>query len=419
VLAVAPISLFVGKGGVGKSTLAAATAVAEALAGERVLLISTDQAHSVGDVLGVAVTPTGGRDPVAVELDDTGPGRLDVLALDTLALLAAQWAGVVDVLSARFPDSDLGSVAPEELSALPGVQEVLGLHEVGELARSGRWDRVVVDCASTADAMRMLTLPATVALYAERSWPRHRRLSGSEAAATALVELVERISGAAERLAALLTDEALVGAHLVLTAERVVAAEAVRTLGSLALTGVRVEELIVNQILLQDDSYVYTNLPAHPAFDWYAERIREQHSVLDDLDRDIGDVAMVLVPHLAGEPIGPKALGELLQSSRRRDGSAPPGPVRPVVDRESGSGLGSVYRLRLELPQVDSAALRLGRSGDDLIVGAGGTRRRVRLASVLRRCTVVDATLRGSELTVRFRPDPALWPVSRDEEVRR
>jgi arsenite/tail-anchored protein-transporting ATPase len=66
--------------------------------------------------------------------------------------------------------------------------------------------------------------------------------------------------------------------------------------------------------------------------------------------------------------------------------------------------------LRLELPQIDSGALTLGRVGDDLIVGAGGMRRRVRLASVLRRCTVLDAHLRGSELTVRFRPDPEVWP---------
>lgn len=419
--AAAHISLFVGKGGVGKSTCAAATAVSQACAGNRVLLISTDQAHSVGDVLGLPVAPSGRRDPIAVALDDAGQAdtSLDVLALDTLALLERHWTDVVDVLAERFPESDLGGVAPEELSALPGVQEVLGLHEVGELADTGRWDRIVVDCASTADAMRMLTLPATVALYAERSWPRHRRLSGTEdPRSIALVELVERVSGAAERLAERLTDETSVAAHLVLTAERVVAAEAVRTLGALSLTGVRVAELIVNQILLQDDSYVYTNLPAHPAFDWYAERIGEQRSVLDEVDRVIGDVAMVLVPHLAGEPIGPKALGDLLTNSRRRDGAAPPGPVRPVVDRESGSGLGAVYRLRLELPQVDSGALSLGRSGDDLIIGAGGTRRRVRLASVLRRCTVVDATLRGSELTVRFRPDPDVWPVRADEEVR-
>jgi arsenite-transporting ATPase len=82
-----------------------------------------------------------------------------------------------------------------------------------------------------------------------------------------------------------------------------------------------------------------------------------------------------------------------------------------VVDRESGSGLDAVYRLRLELPQVDSSALSLGRVGDDLIVGVGAMRRRVRLASVLRRCIVIGAQLRGSELTVRFRPNPEVWPA--------
>lgn len=412
------ISLFVGKGGVGKSTLAAATAVRDARAGERVLLVSTDQAHSLGDVLGVVISPTGRRDTVRVLADletrsaDAGGGFLDALAIDTLALLEARWRMVVDTLGGRFRESELGDIAPEELSALPGVQEVLGLHEVGELAAAGEWDHIVVDCASTADALRMLTLPATFALYVERGWPRHRRLSAAadDARSVAVVELLERISRSVEQLSALLTDGTLVGAHLVLTAERVVAAEAVRTLGSLALMGVRVDELIVNQILVQDDSYEYRNLPAHPAFDWYSERISEQRAVLDELDAAIGDVALILTPHLAGEPIGAKALAELLDGARRRGGSAPPGPLRPVVDLESGSGLQSVYRLRLELPQIDAGALNLGRVGDDLIVGVGGMRRRVRLASVLRRCTVLDAHLRGSELTVRFRPDPEVWP---------
>ncbi|MGV0791045.1 ArsA family ATPase [Mycolicibacterium sp. XJ1819] len=410
----ARISLFVGKGGVGKSTLATATAVRDVRSGMRVLLVSTDQAHSIGDVLGTSVTPTGRREPTRVLADDAdaGGGFLDALALDTLALLEQRWREIAGVLSDRFPDSDLGSVAPEELSALPGIQEVLGLHEVGDLADSGEWDHVVVDCASTADALRMLTLPATFGLYLERAWPRHRRLAaaGDDARAGAVVGLFERIGAGTDRLSALLTDGSKVSAHLVMTAERVVAAEAVRTLGSLALMGVRVDELIVNQILVQDDSYEYRNLPDHPAFDWYAERISEQRSVLEELDAAIGDVQLVLVPHLAGEPIGAKALGELLDSARRRDGSPPPGPLRPVVDRESGSGLEAVYRMRLELPQVDSAALTLGRVDDDLIIGAGGLRRRVRLASVLRRCIVMDAQLRGSELTVRFRPNPEVWP---------
>ncbi|MDT5349572.1 MAG: arsenite/tail-anchored protein-transporting ATPase [Mycobacterium sp.] len=382
------------------------------------LAVSTDQAHSLGDVLGVPVPPTGSGEPVRVLSDletglaDASGGFLDALALDTLALLETRWRDVVDTLDQRFPESELSSIAPEELSALPGVQEVLGLHAVGELAAAGRWDRVVVDCASTADALRMLTLPATFALYVERAWPRHRRLSigADDTRSAAIVELLERTSASVERLSALLTDGDLVSAHLVLTPERVVAAEATRTLGSLALMGVRVEELIVNQVLLRDDSYEYRNLPDHPAFFWYAERISEQRSVLAELDATIGDVALVLTPHLAGEPIGPKALGELLDSARRRGGAPPPGPLRPIVDLESGSGLGSIYRMRVALPQLDPSVLKLGRVDDDLIISSGGLRRRVRLVSVLRRCTVLDAHLRGSELTIRFQPDPEVWP---------
>lgn len=381
------------------------------------LVVSTDQAHSLGDVLGTPVPPS--QDELVRVLADLETGRaeagggfLDALALDTLALLEVRWREAVATLDRRFPDSELSTIAPEELSALPGVQEVLGLYAVGELAGSGRWDRVVVDCASTADALRMLTLPATFGLYVERAWPRHRRLSvtADDGRSAAVVELLERISASVDTLGALLTDGELVSAHLVLTPERVVAAEAARTLGSLALMGVRVEELIVNQVLPQDDSYEYRNLPEHPAFYWYTERIAEQRSVLDELDATIGEVALVMTPHLSGEPIGAKALGALLDAARRRGGTAPPGPLRPVVDLESGTGLGSVYRMRLALPQLDASALTLGRVDDDLIISAGGLRRRVRLASVLRRCIVLDARLRGSELTVRFRPDPEVWP---------
>jgi arsenite-transporting ATPase len=416
----ARISFFVGKGGVGKSTLAAATAVRAALRGQKVLTVSTDQAHSLGDVFGVPVEPAGHNgdaEPVRILTEeqggDSGGGHLDALALDTMSLLESAWRAAAPVLAARFPESDLNDVAPEEISAFPGIQEVLGLRAVADLAQSGRWDYVVVDCASTADALRMLTLPASFAMYAERSWPRHRRLSaGSGDPRTVVtVAMVEAVHAGVERLAALLTAPG-VGAHLVLTPERVVAAESVRALGSLAVMGVRVNELIVNQVLFQDDSFEYSNLPEHPAFDWYAGRIAEQQSVLDGLGAAVGDVELLLAPHLAGEPIGPKALAQLLDEARRRDGSAPPGPLRPVVDRESGSGLDAVYRLRLELPPLESGRLNLGRAGDDLIISVGGLRRRVRLAAVLRRCIVTGAALRGTELTVRFRPDPAVWPAS-------
>lgn len=407
----ARISFFVGKGGVGKSTLAAATAVAAALAGETVLLVSTDQAHSLNEVLGAAIAPTGNGEPVRILTEEHG-GHLDALALDTLALLETAWRVGAPLIAAQFPSSDLSALAPEELSAFPGLQEMLGLRRVAELADTGRWDLIVVDCASTADALRMLTLPAAFALYVERAWPRHRRLSSgaTDPRAAAVVAVVEVVAASVENLSQLLTDDR-VGAHLVLTPERVVAAEAARTLAALAVLGIRVNEQIVNQVLFQDDSYEYRNLPDHPAFEWYAARIAEQQSVLDELAAVTGERQLVLTPHLSAEPIGPKALGQLLDEARRSDGAAPPAPVRPVVDRESGSGLDAIYRLRLELPPLDAATLSLGRAGDDLIVTVGGLRRRLRLAPVLRRCIVEGAALRGNELTVRFRPDPEVWPA--------
>ena len=212
-----------GKGGVGKSTLASAEAVRAALAGDRVLVVSTDQAHSLGDVLGVAVPASGDADPVRILTEErgrqTGGGRLDAVALDTLALLESMWRAVAPALALRFPSSDLNELAPEELCALPGIQEVLGLRAVADLADSGRWDYVVVDCASTADALRMLTLPAVFGDYLERCWPRHRRLSAAleDVRTAAAVALAETAAAAVGSLSALLTDTERVCAHLVLT----------------------------------------------------------------------------------------------------------------------------------------------------------------------------------------------------------
>ncbi|EUA39307.1 putative anion transporter ATPase [Mycobacterium avium subsp. avium 2285 (R)] len=127
------------------------------------------------------------------------------------------------------------------------------------------------------------------------------------------------------------------------------AAEAARTLGSLALMGVRVEELIVNQVLLQDDSYEYRNLPEHPAFYWYTERIAEQQSVLEELDAAIGEVALVLTPHLSGEPIGPKALGRC---------STPPGAGAGRAARPAAAHRGPGIRdgTWVDLPDAASVA---------------------------------------------------------------
>ena len=119
--------------------MATATAVRDARAGLRVLIVSTDQAHSIGDVLGTAITPTGLREPTRVLADDAdaGGGFLDALALDTLALLEARWREIAGLLSGRFR-SRIWETLPPKSSRPSRDREVLGLHEVGELASAGR-----------------------------------------------------------------------------------------------------------------------------------------------------------------------------------------------------------------------------------------------------------------------------------------
>jgi hypothetical protein len=140
--------------------LATATAVRDARAGLRVLTVSTDQAHSIGDVLGTAVTPTGLREPTRVLADDAdaGGGFLDALALDTLALLAARWREVAD-LSGRL-NRIWGDIAPEELSAA-GIRRCSACRS---WRRSAQWDHVVVDCVDCGRAADAHA-PRTFGLY--------------------------------------------------------------------------------------------------------------------------------------------------------------------------------------------------------------------------------------------------------------
>ncbi|WP_030103852.1 ArsA family ATPase, partial [Actinoalloteichus caeruleus] len=153
--------LFTGKGGVGKTTLAAASAARLAALGGKVLVVSTDPAHSLGDALGVPV-----GDGVA-ELDD----GLSAAHIETRSLVDGAWAGLREHLRTLLSGAGLDEFDAEELTVLPGVEEILALTEVARLAASGPWDTVVVDCAPTAETLRLVALPEALAGYLERLVP--------------------------------------------------------------------------------------------------------------------------------------------------------------------------------------------------------------------------------------------------------
>lgn len=409
------VLLFTGKGGVGKTTLAAATATTMAATGHKVLVVSTDQAHSLGDVLDVTL----GAEPT-----ETASG-LYAAHVDARALVDRTWAGLRTIMAA----SGVDDLAAEELTTLPGVEELLALFEVAELARGGPWETVLVDCAPTAETLRLLALPEAVAGYVERLFPAHRRmvrgmlagLAGHrstmdswDAAADALSRLVERAGALRE----LLADQRVTGVRLVLTPERVVLAETRRILTALALRGIRVDGLLVNRLVPAPPS----DAGPGPAMRWLRARRAEQDEVLARLP-DMG-LAVRTVGYRDAEPVGLAALRSLgrdmldtvdeadLAGSAGSAGALRGSPGDPrSVRRISGSGksLDAEFELSIALPLDSTTSVDLVRVGDKLAVTVDGRRRLLDLPPVLKRCTVTGAERCSSGLRVLFRPDPAMW----------
>ncbi|MCW2543380.1 MAG: ArsA family ATPase, partial [Frankiales bacterium] len=233
------VLLFTGKGGVGKTTTAAATALLAASRGLKTLVLSTDPAHSLADAFGVALGP----EPTFV---DTG---LDGMQVDSQGAFERSWREVQTYLRAVLERAGVDALQADELTVLPGAEEVLALLELRHQVASGRYDLVVVDCAPTGETLRLLALPEALRWYVEKAFPAHRR------ALRAVRPLLSRVTqvpdgGVFEAVARLHRELAEVreiltapttSVRVVLTPEAVVVAEARRTLTSLALYGYRVD----------------------------------------------------------------------------------------------------------------------------------------------------------------------------------
>ncbi|HZG89287.1 MAG TPA: ArsA family ATPase [Pseudonocardia sp.] len=409
------VVLFTGKGGVGKTTLAAATAALLARSGRKVLVMSTDPAHSLGDALEADL----GGEPVELE------AGLFAGHVDTRALLDDSWARLQRHLRTVLAGAGVDELVADELTVLPGVEDLLALGEVRRAAESGPWEVVVVDCGPTAETLRLLGLPEAISGYLERLFPAHRRAvrgllaglaGGGREAGPAWEGTVAALDGLAEQLVALrtmLADHERTSIRLVLTPERVVAAETRRTLTALALHGLRVDGLVANRLLPGPPPSL-----RGPAARWLRERHTEQRAVLAELSGL--DVPLRTAAYTAAEPTGVPALLEVARSlygdpadPGATDPAAPgaAGPPLLQVRRTAGAGTSpdSEFELVLRLPGAEAGPLDLARVGDELAVTAGATRRMVALPSVLRRCAVTSARLEGDDLCVVFEPDPAVW----------
>ena len=386
------ILLFTGKGGVGKSTMAAGTAALAAAAGQRTLVLSTDAAHSLADAFGTAV----GSDPTEVT------DLLFVQQVDAQLRFEQSWAQIQGYLLSVLDVAGVDAVAAEELTVIPGAEEVLALLELRLHALSGEWDVIVVDCAPTAETLRLLALPEALGWYMERVLPTQRRVmkalkpvlsraAGVPMPGEGVFDAIERLHAELDEVHALLSGpEASV--RLVMTPETMVLAEARRSYTSLSLFGYRVDGVVANRVF-----------PAEDADDWRAGWVLAQDTVLAQVEESFTGLPIWRSVYRATEPVGVEALRVLAADVYAgSDPLAAPrgrGPFR--VDRTSAGAV-----LHLALPFVTRAEVGLARNGDELVVTVGSYRRLLTLPAGLARLQVAGAKVDAGELQVRFL-DPA------------
>jgi arsenite-transporting ATPase len=382
------ILLFTGKGGVGKSTIAAATAALAAGSGRRTLVLSTDAAHSLADAYGVSVRP----DP-----EQVAPG-LFVHQVDAQRRFEESWAEIQRYLLSVLEVAGVDPVAAEELTVIPGAEEVLALLELRRHATADEWDAVVVDCAPTAETLRLLALPEALGWYMTRVFPVERRVVKalkpvlSRAAGVPMPEddvfaAVARLHAELDQVRALLTGPEA-GVRLVLTPEQVVLAEARRSFTTLSLFGYRVEGVIANRVF-----------PDAPGDAWREGWVRAQAGVLGEVAESFSGIPVWRSEFRATEPVG---LPELLQLGRALYEGGDPLDVHLSEEPLRITRNGGAAVLRMRLPFVERGDVDLARDGDDLVVTVASYRRLLTLPAALARRRVDGARVHDGELLVRF-----------------
>ncbi|MGI9156627.1 MAG: ArsA family ATPase [Marmoricola sp.] len=383
------IILFTGKGGVGKTTAAAGTATLAARGGHRTLVMSTDAAHSLGDAFG---------EPLGAEPTEIEP-RLWVQQVDAQRRFERSWGEIQHYLMSVLDAAGVDPITAEELTVIPGAEEVIALLELRTHALSGSWDVIIVDCAPTAETLRLLALPEALGWYMTRVFPVERRV------VRALRPVLSRAAGvpmpgdsvfdAFEGLHRELHEvqQILLGpdasVRLVLTPETVVVAEARRSLTTLSLYGYRVDGVVANRVFPDEEGDA-----------WRQGWVTAQRQVLGEVAQSFAALPVWRSIYQPDEPVGPDALADFARAAY--DGAdplaVPDGEGPMTITRTSGGAV-----LRIDLPFTTRDDVDLARHGEELVVTVGSYRRLLSLPAALARLEVAGARVEDGALQVRFR----------------
>jgi arsenite-transporting ATPase len=380
--------LYTGKGGVGKTSVAACTARGCAAAGLRTLVISTDPAHSLSESLGTEL----GAEPAPVSDHLWGQ---EVKAQEEME---QHWSGVQDWLGELLQQRGIDRISAEELTVPPGMDELFALLRLQAHNESGAWDAIIVDCAPTGETLRLLSFPDVARWWIDKVFPFEKQiLAAARPIARTLLDIslpgqavfadLERLSQKLIVMNEILRDREHCTIRLVMNPDKMVIGEAMRTFTYLNLYGYLTDAVIVNRLF-----------PAGVG-DYFAawRRVQEEH--LELVHSAFAPVPVLCAPFFEQEVVGPEMLDRL--AGELFAGLDPSAVLYSALTQQlTVSDEGA--QLRLELPFASKGDISLKKIGLELIVGVDGQKRTIMLPSAMAAMRPAAATFEGGALQIRF-----------------
>jgi arsenite-transporting ATPase len=382
--------LYTGKGGVGKTSVAAGTARACAAAGRTTLLISTDPAHSLADSLELPVR----GEPVAAG------DRLWAQQVNTQEEMERHWAGVQEWLSELLLERGIDRISAEELTVPPGMDELFSLLRLQQAHESDQWEVIVVDCAPTGETLRLLSFPDVARWWIEKVFPIEGQLLAAAAPlARSLLDIplptqavfadIRRLSENLIAMNEILRDRDHASVRLVMNPEKMVIGEAMRTFTYLNLYGYLTDAVIVNRIFPDEVGDYFAR--------W--KRLQEEHMEL--VRSAFAPVPVLCAPYFDQEVVGPVMLDRLAAALFESGGHDPAALLHEQVTQELELADGQA-RLRLALPLASKGEISLKKIGLELIVGVDGQKRLIMLPPALSGFEPLRASFDEGTLEVTF-----------------
>ena len=391
------ILLFSGKGGVGKTSLAAATGLQLSRLGHRTLVMSVDPAHSLADSFDLETSLFHGKTGDPLQIDE----RLSIHEVNIQKEIKRHWREISSYVISVLRTTGISDVEAEELAILPGMEELSAMMYVNQFRREKRYDVIVLDCAPTAESMRFVSMPTTLEWYMKHIFPFQRgilkavrpianRVSPVELPTDNYFANIQDLFGKLDGIGELLEDPKITSVRLVTNPERMVLRETQRAFVYFSLHGLAVDGVIVNRVL-----------PTEVKDQWFQEWRLSQATILGEIEAYFAPVPVKRVPLFTHEVLGRERLEELARALYEE--AEDPAAVSRTEAPYTFSKTDGRYEVKLHLPFAAKGEVGLFKKGDELVVEIGTLRRHIGLPTSMASLTPSRARLENRVLTVEMK----------------